>query len=240
MMRSGLFLCAAAMALFLVSGCDKHAQDKKLISDAWDSYHNGNVDHKGDQVAKVLSQKSMDRYTRLLKIALEAPKTKTLDLPPSDMEEVLKMRHRLKRSEYRNIDGKAYLILATNKGFYEDDDPTWKLTEIKIAADRGTATVYNPEWEKAANSSGFARSLTGSRYRAAGIGLDQKPPRYSVDLVKEGGDWKIDEPSMIEWWDKRRRAEAKEARMSMRDFLMAEEMERTGEDVPMSIWDAKP
>jgi hypothetical protein len=230
-----VFALILMLAAALLGACDKHAQDKRDIRAAWDTYVKANQDQRAEEVVRLTAAATFDHYTKLLKTGLEMPAKDVWNLPPTQMGEVLRMRHRFKRSEIAGINGRGYVFLCASRGWVIQDDPTWKVTDIRIAENRATALVYNPEWE--AQYARQSRSLMFvPRYRIPGI--SDKPPRYPLDLVKEDGAWKIDETATQSKQDEELRALAKFVRMSVRDMLMEIEGEETeGVKLPMSVWE---
>ncbi|HMN40181.1 MAG TPA: hypothetical protein PKE29_05000 [Phycisphaerales bacterium] len=234
MIARGTIAIVLAIAALAFCGCDKRRQDKADASAAWDNYVIANSDRKGPDVADACSKRTLDFYTGLIKTAVEAPAQKVWELPPTQMYEVLKMRHRFKKSELKGINGRGYILLSASRGWITDNDPAWKLTAIKITPDGATATaqIHNPGWE-----SDYAYERSAHRYLRFGA-RPEKPPRFPLTLLKEEGVWKIDEPASHAKQDQDIRTLAAQVRMSVRDLLMDIEADQTENDrLPMSVWD---
>lgn len=233
-MRYLLFILVLLLMLPL-TGCDKQAPAKREVRAAWDAYVKANEELRGQDAAALLSKNTHDHYTKLLKNALDMPAKQCWELPPTQMYEICKIRNRFKKSEVKGIDGKGYLIISGTRGWNTDDDPGWSLTNIRINDTRATAEIYHPEWESEYNQQRVARAL--SRRARLGSRID-KPPRYPIELAKEGDAWKIDETSAHARQDQELRDLAKESRMSVRDFIMELEAMNTDQDkLPFTVWE---
>jgi hypothetical protein len=217
--------------------CDKHAAAKREVRSTWDSYVKANSERRGIEVAGLLSKGTIEHYTKLVKAGLDMPAKDCWNLPPTQMYEVLKMRNRFKRSELKGIDGKGYLVISASRGWNNDDDPDWTLTDIKVTEDRASAQIHNAEWEAA-----YARDrAAGALTRRGRLGWRvEKPPRYPIELTKEGDIWKIDGTSVLPRQDQELRDFAKDSRMSVRDFLMELEAINTDQGkIPFTVWEPK-
>ena len=230
-----LGLILALVILLPLTCCDKQPPDKRAIAAAWDNFVKANDEHNGAAAAALVSKGTIDHYTKLLKVGLDAPAKQCWELRPTEMAEVLKMRNRFTRTELKSIDGKGYVLIKASRGWATDDDDTWKLTDIQITEGKATAMIYNPEVEAA-----FAKEKSLgilSRRRTFGP-KPEKPPRYPLALVKEVENWKIDETSTHAAQDEEIKSMARETRMSVRDFLMAvEEFNADSDKLSMSIWE---
>ncbi len=235
MRTSPLSLLLVLLLTLPLCSCDKHAADKRDVRATWDSYVKANEEHRGTEAAALVTKSTVDHYTKLLRAGLDMPAKDCWNLPPTQMAEVLKMRNRFKRSEIKGVDGKGYLIIAGSRGWNTDNDQEWKLTDIKITDDRAAALIHNPEWESEYARQRALRTLA----RRARMGSKiEKPPRYPIQLVMEGGGWKIDETSAHARQDQELKELAKESRMSVRDMLMEIEAFTTDQDkIPMSVWE---
>ncbi len=233
-MRYLPFLLVLLLMLPL-SGCDKQAPAKREVRAAWDAYVKANEEHRGQDAAALVTKNTIEHYTKLLKTALDMPAKDVWNLPPTQMSEILKIRNRFKKSEVKGIDGKGYLIIAGSRGWNTDSDPEWTLTDIRINDERASASIYNPEWESEYNKQRALRALARRARMGSRI---EKPPRYPVELRKEGEVWKVDETSMHARVDQELKDLAKESRMSVRDMLMEIEGFLTDQEkIPMSVWE---
>jgi hypothetical protein len=241
-MRVGHFIVGVvALLAVALGGCDKHSLEKQAINATWDKLAAAQT---GAQQADLLSKSTIDYYTRVIKNALDSPAKDVLSYPPNDQRIILRIRHRCKRSELRTINGRGLVILEAERGWDGEnaiDPEEWSLTNIRVAEDangvatgRATAEIYNPDWEAEYRSSSFARSLSRSSRRLTQA--VEKPPRYPIDFVNEGGEWKIDEIAAFTQVDKEITDTAKKLKMSVKDFLERLEEDQSGEPVPKDIW----
>lgn len=216
-------------------GCDKNAKEKAEIRAAFNQVRDGNHSSDGQGMTAVLTQRTFDHYAKIVKMGMDSKAQDVWNLQPCDMYEVLRMRNRAKRAQLKSLDGKSYLIFACKEGWFSHDAEGWELGKINVAGDTALGTVHHPEWE-AAYAKQQVASVLSRRSMRYGDKLD-KPFTYTCQFIKEGGVWKLDEPSMHNEYNRRINDAAKEARMSVRDFLMAFEEEESGNDIKMNIWD---
>ena len=247
-----LLLCGMIAGVFVsaLAGCDQTAADKKLIQVAWDRMKAACEGRDGQAALKVYNQATFEHYGKVVKLGVDGDYGAVLTQPPTTVAEILAMRTDATRGMLEKLDGKGYVALAVDRGWWEESLDGLSIKNVKVAGDFATATMHYPELEKAYRAQRFERSLLpgggsfgsrrlGVRVRASGQRME-KPPEYAVKFVKEADGWKFDELSMLPHWDREINDECNAARMAMRDYMM-EMYARDDEDkLPMSIWQPMP
>lgn len=229
------------------AGCSKAAKDRRDIRAMFERATEAVKTRNGQAAVAMLSKGTVDYYTATLKLAVSADYKKCASLPPTQQQEILKLRLTKKKSELKGMDGKAFCVKTITDGEWgwgglmaaEDAG----IKDVKVQGDGATATLYDPEAEKAYQRDRTLGSM-GGRWGRAGRALGtygrlHAPPSYPIRFVREEGEWKIDETSLLPLADKELTDAAKDARLSMRDFLMAMmagDWDGPGE-MPTSIWD---
>ena len=132
-------------ALFLFAfGCEPGGPDVEAIKLVWDQYDVANNTRDGELAASIFTDGTHAYYGRLLLQALDAPREQVLRLPLFDRSEILTMRHRATRAELEKLDGRAYVVFATRKGWYvSDPEDTEEVTlrRIRVTNDIASAQI---------------------------------------------------------------------------------------------------
>ena len=223
-----------ALLLLPLAACDKYAGDKSEIHALWDEWDRVNAEKDGAAALQVYSASTFEWYGALLKKAMDAPAKEVWSLSPTEMNEVLIIRHRGKRKDLKGLDGRGYVKHATSQGWYAGHEGTWAIKDIKVVSDWAEAKFVDAEWADAYRQQRVDELLSR---RGRGRGGVDKPPEYTVKFVREGGRWRLDEVSMHQAWDDMIADFAKQERKSVRDILMLLEEEDSEQDVKMTVWE---
>jgi hypothetical protein len=219
MNASRLLAILCLVPLILLSACDKNAAEKKVIQAHWESYRAAAEAREGLTAAAMLSKPTLDMYTRLIKVALDAPAEQCWQLKPTEMLEVASMRTNYTRADIKFLSGLGYAGRAIKDGNWGVYDSEWKLRDIRISPDgtSATAVICNPAAESEYKTKKFVGGLSRRGRRMSGD--LEKPPTYPATFLKEGDAWKYDELSTLAEYDKELVAASKADRMSVRDYV---------------------
>lgn len=222
------------IALVLLSGCDKYAEDKASIKSVYAAYQNACDNADGDGAAKHLSARTLDFYTQIVKTGVDAPEKDVIKLPPSHMLEVLIMRNRGKRSELRKLDGKQYVTHAVGKGWWASPGSTMGIGSIQVSGATATAMVFDKEamaeYKKSRNARAFA-----PRWAKRSVGQVERPPEYSIKFVKDETGWKYDEVNSFADFDLELTQWASLERVSIKEVIEFIEESESGE-LKKDVW----
>jgi hypothetical protein len=206
-------LCLLSIA---PAGCeDPHAEDKEAIRAALRQLDQANEDCDGAAAVAVMSSRGLDEYTRLVKLALDGSKTDVQGLSPSEMSQVVQLRHRLTRQQLEKMDGRAYQEHATSDCWY--------------ALDLDEAGGYE---------SGIGSiSVSGEVAYAEVLEADGTKSGVQAHFEREDGVWKVNEFSFQRVWDDELRELAAENDLSIPEMVVLFEQWETGEQIRNSIWE---
>lgn len=193
-------------------GCDKQAGAKADIRNAYLQYADAIKSRNGAILLEHVDPESILIYDTLLKAALRADRAKTLAMRPSEKLEIVAMRNRLTRDELKNLDARAYVILAVERGFWNFEAVRENIQRIKITGNRAVGELF-------ANG-----EPTGERFR----------------FTKIGERWFIDETSFLDLADEWIPRVAGMEGLSVDEWIVQYEAEETKKDVTGAIWDPPP
>lgn len=207
--RAARFGLAAVLMLVAAVGCDAQAEDKEAIRASWETIDEANKSSNGEVAAAHFTSGSLARYPRLIKLALDGKKAELDKLDAWDLSEVLRMRTLSTRKDLEGLDGRAYVVYATSKGWYSwGDGPPEECRGIRIAGDSAVVYFYS-EGEQTGESGRFER---------------------------EDGVWKFDEESWRPTFNGYVREAAMEEGVTMPEFLISLIEEQSGVTPPATIW----
>lgn len=172
----------------------------------------------GEAVVAMMAESSVTHYDALIELALNGSRDQLLQLRPTDLSEVIRIRNRLEPEEVLGMSSRELLVRAVDDGWYsfeEDDEiPEYTLGRIDVAGERASAMVLE----------------------------DGVKTGHFADFYLEGGQWKFDFQSWDTLWDSLYVQEAKDAEMSVADLILAYEDYEVGlrqevdRWIPMSDW----
>jgi hypothetical protein len=201
------------LLLAVTGGCeDPQAAEKEAILACLRQLDEANASCDGAGAVAVMSQRGLDEYTRLVKLALDGSKSDVQSLSPLEMLEVIQLRHRMKRQQLEQMDGKAYQEYATGQCWYTGAGGSWEesIGEIYVSGDTAYADVLD-----------FDRNKSG----------------VQGHFEREGGVWKVNEFSFQRVWDDELTKLAAENNISVPDMIVRFEEMATMEQIRRSIWE---
>lgn len=198
-----------ALLLALLSGCDAHAEDKAAIRLTMRQIEDANLASDGQMAASLFTAKSIERYPRLIQLAIHGTRSQLEALDAWDLDEVLRIRLLGNRKDYENLGAREYVAYATSKGWYVLPDYEYvELDRIAVNGDTGSAReVYTGE-------------ATGFRLR----------------FERENGVWKFDEESWRQGYNDTIAELADDEGLTIAEYLLAELEASTGKTAPPDIW----
>lgn len=245
------------MALFLVAlalvlpACDKHRLDKQQIEAAWNDYRSAGDKRDGEFVASVMSQESINRYGRLLKLALDAPAKECKKFTPTDLLEIANMRMHYTRKDLSKLDGRSWVVQSVNDGQWDTLEADWKLTAIKIGpkGDTAAGVIRNPKAEAEHRSAVLADNMLGRtrkspllRGSTQVLANDEPPRTYPASFDKAGENWKFQESAILADIDKELIDVAKQYKIPVIELVTAIVTKNQDSDLEaaMKIWEPMP
>jgi hypothetical protein len=209
MVKTIILVAISLLALALVPGCDKDAQAKSAVRESFDLLLFYEQNRNGREAVKLYTENSFPRYERLIRIALDGTPEQVRALPVMDIYEVLIMRTMGTRRELTKLSGKQYLELATSRGWWGPDDGSeYVLRDIRINGDSATAEVVIDRWR------------SGVR----------------IGFSREGDIWKYDDEFSSQSWNDPIRNWAREAGMTVEQFVIDWIEEDHDREVPVTVW----
>src|ERR1043165_1555214 len=118
-------------------------EEAASVRAAWTRYERALEMKDGAVAASSLTDPSFAFYTNLVRLAVDGTQTEVEPLPPSSLYEVLSMRQRCTRAQLAGMDGRQYVVFATNSGWYVGNDPT-RLEKITVGNNTAAAIVKHP------------------------------------------------------------------------------------------------
>jgi hypothetical protein len=198
-------------------GCDDKAADKEDIRAVWQQLDTCNNAADGNGVVAVFTESSFAANVKLMKVGLDGTPAQVKALPAFDRMEVLRMRLLSNRAEISKLDGRGYVRFATSKGWY-----------VMPSEDRTKDTLPKITFSKSGTEAW------------ANIVSEGKRTGMRLHFVKEGGQWKYDEPEAMVEYSRLLADEARAAGVSENDFIIDVLEEELGRKIPASIWDPMP
>lgn len=210
-------LVAASVLMFGMAGCkDPQAGDKAAIRQTLRAYDAANRERNGKAVVELMSQGTLDFYTKLVRVALDGTEAESRALPAQYRMELIRMRTLATRKDLKGMDGKAFQSWATTQGWYSMDTDGWEsltrgMSDIKIDLDGKGGWCY--------------------------IFEDGKRTRFMLRFEKVGDQWRFDETSAGEHFDDWTKRLARDFGQTQDDLLIdlvSDELEV--EIDPKAIW----
>lgn len=203
-------LAAVLLALFpFLTGCEPaEAGDVQYYYDAINRAFDS---ADGQGAVALLARRSIEQYDHAVQMAKTGTREQIKNLPGVERGDILMMRHRLTPEELAPLDGRAWLILATDRGWmaHDPDEVRLELGRITVNGDTASAEIV-VEGER-----------TGAFY----------------DFVREDGVWKLDWIRVDKLFNRWIAEGAAEAGMSEDEYLIMWEEQETGRPVRPDIWD---
>lgn len=196
-------------------GCeDPHAQDKAAIRASLRQLDEANEECDGPGAVAVMSSQGIADYTRLVKMALDAPREKVIVMGASEKLQIIQLRNRLTRTELEKMDGAAYQAHATGECWYfmGDDYVGYEgsIGDIDVMGDMAYGHILDEDGDDSGLLAEFAR---------------------------EDGVWKVNEFSFHRQWDEWMHEWAGLERMTEDELIVRLEEIEWGKDIRDSIWD---
>lgn len=202
------------LAALLLPACEdsSSAAEKEAILDCLRQLDEANAACDGAGAVAVMSQRGLDEYTRLVRLALDGSKSDVQSLSPLEMWQVIEMRHRIPLRELEKMDGRAYQEYATSQCWYSEGEGEWEdgIGEIYVSGDTAYAEVLD---------------------------FDGKKTGVQGHFEREDGVWKVNEFSFQRVWDDELRKLAAENNISVPDMVVRFEEMATLENVRSRIWE---
>jgi hypothetical protein len=208
-------VCAVLLVWVCLPGCqDPDAAEKAAIRATLRQLDEANEACDGAAAVAVMSSEGLAEYTRLVKLALDAPREKVLVLGSSDKQQIIQLRNRLTRRELEKMDGAAYQQHATGECWYSmgEDYEGYEASIGKI-------------------------DVMGDMAYAHILDEDGKDSGLLAEFSREDGVWKVNEFSFHRQFDEWTREWASLEGMTDDELLVRLEEIDWGKDVRDSIWD---
>lgn len=166
----------------------------------------------GPGAVAVMSQRALDEYTNIVKIALDGTKADVQSLSPLEMLQVIQLRHRLTRQQLEQMDGRAYQEYATGECWYTGGQATWEesIGKIYVSGDTAYAEVR---------------------------GIDGEASGVQGHFEREEGVWKVNQFSFMRVWDDELRRLAAQFNISVPDMIVRFEEMATLDNIRSRIWE---
>lgn len=199
----------ALVTLIMVPACDTGSADREAVRDAIEQYYTAYAANDGAKVVGLVTNSTIRWYDRMLSMGRDGTAQQIANLTSQEKWEILMMRNRNTKAQIKDMDGRAYFIHATSKGYYVNDDVKVDLPRIRIM---GTTAI-------------------------APVTIDGEDSDLEARFFKEDGSWKIDETTLYPVYCKWIELGARFERMTVEQFLIATEEDETGKKVRSDIWD---
>lgn len=211
--RSVAVMAACLLALALAGCEDPHAEDKTAIRAAVKQLDDANEACDGEAAVAVMSSAALDQYSQIVQLALNGTEREVRGLKPTDLGQVIALRHRMTRKELEGMDGRAYQAFATSACWYSGygEEYAWatSMGAIRVVGDYAYVDIVDDRGRK-----------TG----------------YEGRFEREGGAWKINEFSFHPHTDALLYEDAEFEGMSIEELLIWMEEDDSGEPVGEEIW----
>lgn len=179
-LRLTLALLAAAAALLIPPGCDKHAEDKAAIRAVWDGLSMAHNARDGRTIVESMTFATFPYYDRLVKLAVSGTRQDIERLTLVERYQVIEMRHRTDAKTLEGMSGRDFLIYSTKEG--------WRVDEEDVEGD----------WLQ------LGEIIIDSDYARARAIIDGEKTGHWVHFIREdqygqpssAGLWKLDDPQL--------------------------------------------
>jgi hypothetical protein len=201
---------ALALAFVLISLPACEPPEAQHVRDAWQEFTDALNSGDGKTATGLLTQRIFDQYDAWLDVARRGSRDQVKALDAAARAEIVKMRHRLP-GQLAGLDGKKYLTLAIDKGWYAADpaDRPPKFGKITFTDDRADVELL----------------------------IRDEPSGRFHSFVLVNGLWKIDRPPIDEFYNERIAQAVKSEHSTEDNLIMRWESGATGVMVKPSIWD---
>lgn len=180
----------------------------------------------GETAASLYARPTLEYYDRLVKLAREAKRDEIAKLTPLERYEIIRLRHRSTLAEMKPLDGRGYIKLAVNKGWWKGNDEyvdeETQLADIKVTG----------------SSAWVDLGLDSSRVNGLSRILNAPDRKRYLRLYKEDEVWKVDTTSMHELANELMgRAMDRMGTGDKESIFVRWEEGQSGKEVPANIWD---
>lgn len=178
----------------------------KAVKSNFSKYKSAIRNNNGAAASKLVSQSTIDYYTRIKKIALIGPAPQVRNLNVVDKLIVLTLRHRLPKSRLSSMSGKELFEYTVSSGWTKA--PTDKLGFISGSEDLA-----------------FGH-----------LSPDGKPGVDKLKFTKEANSWKFDLTSLLEMSEKAYKERLSGGNASPDQFVLSILENTSGKKVRRNIW----
>ena len=211
MLARGFAALFLFLVLLLVPACDEFAEDKEEIKTVFDNVNLYNNTKNGKAILECFTEESFAAYEPTIRVALDGTKEEVLALGPTERLEALMIRLMAKRKEVEKLSGREYCEFATSRGWYVTpplEQTSDTLKKITVRGNNASGQLY---------SDGQKTGLT-------------------MRFVKQGGNWRFDEPDAMAQWDQTWQQAASIEGASVTELILEELEARTGKEITDAIW----
>lgn len=208
-LRSTCIVLVSLASLMALTACD--VKESQAIRAMLADYDRANNTGNGLLAKDCVTQASDDQYDLIRRHALYSDEKTVRALGPNLKYNVIMTRNRAPADQLEVLTGEDFLVWTTNEGWFATGESGWVDAFGAIRVDGNTAT-------------------------AAMLDDEGRPTSDRVTFVKEGGRWRLDEPTMNPYLDKLIRLAARAEGMSEDDYILAAEEEDSGKEIPDAIW----
>jgi hypothetical protein len=198
-----------ALALY---GCD--GKDAAEVRGVYDDYNAALRDKNGDAFLLTIDPANVEHYGSFVAVAQKGTAEQVRALSAIGRGYVLQMRHRLKPTELKNLDGPGFVKLSVERGWFfkEDEDEHFALGPIRVKRPRASAELrVNGE-------------RTGER----------------LEFVQFQDRWLVNDEGLDRAWEKRLAKLARGLGVTEDSILFEREADDSGEAVDPKILDGPP
>lgn len=201
------------------AGCDSRATE---VKETMTRLIHATEARDAETVASLYTRSTYEHYDDVLRLAREATREQIGRLSMHERLEVLHMRHSMTLAEMKSLDGCAYIKKCVRDGSWQVEWGVEDYGKVKVTGNSAWMEVKEPD-----------RRIT----RAGRRWLEDKRQAFNIRFYFEGEEWKLDETSLLDLWDRLLLTESRSSGMMQDEFLFALLEESSGKPVSKSIWD---
>jgi hypothetical protein len=177
-------LISLLLISILLPGCEDPSAPE--IRASFDEINRLFDTREGEKAVALLAPPSIRQYDQWLPYARSATRDQIAALPAVDRAEILMMRHRLTRSELETLDGRAYLILGTNRGWFATDSNSADIQLGRIRVRDTTASAEIIDDGERSNAT-YNFELIDGVWRLDWVGIDALFNEWVAEAAAEYG-----------------------------------------------------
>lgn len=193
-----VILSIVAVAAIVVGGIkfgeyQKQSAIREDMKSTYGALLNAYDARDADSALKLLTDRTFEMYGGILQQALNANEKQTRALPPHELIEVLVVRAQGTRKDLKSLDGRGFVAHAVKSGWWNREGRL-RVEDAKVHGSWGELVLVDGEWADAHRDQRI-QNFVGSTRRTRVLRSHQAtipaPPRLTVRLVQEGGEWKV-------------------------------------------------